>query len=526
MTRSARFPLVLLLATLLPWAAAAQFEDEEETDIMVEEEVIPPTPQKLLKGIKAYKDREYGLAVLDLWEIVTDDYYEYYHGDASFYLARSLDMLGYPYAALDEYQRFLRVGGESDNFAKGFEHAVQLADELNAGWLLADGLSYHSSDKFGREGGPRAMYWVGKTLFEAGRLSESRAYLQAVPKSSEYHPRAKFIEGVVLTAQFKPQEAIGPFTIAYDETRDDPDEGRVAMLANLNLARTYYALKNFERAVEHYKMVPRESLDWHEAQFEIAWSFYMMGRLNDSLAALQTCTAPFFDGWYIPEPRLLRILVYYNLCKYDDGSQMLEDFTSTHGPIQTKLNDAIQQARSDPQRLFETMTTYVTTGERAGIPLPEEIIHLWIRDESLAVAGEFADQVEAEVIRIERDATGFGTTSAGYDIRKRLQDRIFDIRGYHTDRVLVQLNDMNRQLIDYIGQAEVYKLEMLSSKRKLLEAAATGRVQELIRTRQRGFRVPPGYNEWPFQGEYWMDELGWYQVDTLDECKEILKQAR
>ncbi len=526
MTRTTRTLLPLLLAALLPWPAAAQFEDEEEAEIMVEEEVIPPTPQKLLKGIKAYKDREYGLAVLDLWEIVTDDYYAYYHGDASYYLARSLDMLGYPYAALDEYQRFLRVGGDSDNFGKGFEHAVQLADELEAGWLLADGLSYHSSDRFGREGGPRAMYWVGKTLFEAGRLSEARAYLQAVPQSSEYYPRAKLIEGVVLTAQFKPQEAIGPFTIAYDETKNDPDEYHTAVLANLNLARTYYALKNYERAVEHYAMVPRESLDWHEAQFEMAWAYYMMGRLNDCLACLQTCTAPFFDGWYIPEPRLLRILVYYNLCKYDDGSQMLEDFTTRHASIQTELNEAIQQSRSDPERLFDTMTLYVREGERQGIPLPEPVIHLWARDASLASAGEFVGAVEAEVIRIERDATGFGTTSAGYDIRKRLEDRVYDIRGYHTDRVLAQLNAMNKQLVDYIGQAEVYKLEMLSRKRKLLEAAAGGRVQELIRTRQRGFRVPPGYNEWPFQGEYWMDELGWYQVDTLDECKEIMDKAR
>jgi hypothetical protein len=43
--------------------------------------------------------------------------------------------------------------------------------------------------------------------------------------------------------------------------------------------------------------------------------------------------------------------------------------------------------------------------------------------------------------------------------------------------------------------------------------------------RQRGFRQPPGYVMWPFEGEYWIDELGYYQVDTLDECKEILDRA-
>ncbi len=517
----------LLVASLAaaPLTAAAQAEGDE-TEVMVEEEYIPPTPEKLLRGIKSYKDKEFGLAALDLWEVVTDDYYEYYHADASYYLARCLDHLGYPYAALDEYQRFLRLGGSSDNFAKGFEHAVQLADDLGAGWLLADGLSYHTSDQFSRAGGDKALYWVGKTLLEADRLSESRAYLQAVSSSSEYHARAKLMEGVVLTRQHKPKDAIAPFTIAYDETKNDPEQHKIAELANLNLARTYYALKNYERAVEHYDLVPRSSLDWHEARFEAAWSYYMMGRMNETLAELQTVTAPFFDHWYIPEHRLLRVLVYYNMCKYDDGAQLLEDFTALHRPVEQKLQAAIQQAQSDPERLFETMVVYVETGERTGIPLPEEIIHLWARDESLRVAGEFVAAVEDELARMERDATGFGSASAGYDIRQRLQDRVYEIRGYHTDRVMLSLRTMQRQLVDYIGQAEVYKLEMLSQKRRLLEAAAGGRVQELVRMRQRGFRVPPGYNTWPFEGEYWVDELGWYQVDTLDECKEILNQAR
>lgn len=522
--RSIAIPILALLAlAVVPTGAAAQAE--EETDILVEEETVPPPPRELLRGIEQYKKKEYGLAALDLWQVVDDDYYEYYHGDASYYLARSLDMMGYPYAALDEYQRFLKVGGESDNFVKGFDHAVALADELDAGWLLADGLSFHSSDTFGREGGPRALYWVGKTLFEADRLAEARAYLQAVPRSSEFYPRAKLVEGVVLTKQYKPKEAIAPFTIAYEAAKDDPEERRVAELANLNLARTYYATKNFERAIEHYKAVPRESLDWHSARFEMAWAYYMIGRLNDCLAELHSVTSPFFDSWYIPEPRLLRILVYYNLCKYDDGSTMLEDFTSTHLPVQQLLNESVQEARRDPKLLFDTMVAYVTHGEREGIPLPEPILHLWIRDESIKRAGAFVAEVEAELKRLERDATGFGTSSAGYDIRERLEERIYDIRGFHTDRVLARLNGMNRQLIDYLGQSEIYKLEMLSKKRRLLEAAASGRVQEMIRLRVRGFREPPGYQSWPFEGEYWVDELGWYQIDTLDECKEIMDRA-
>jgi tetratricopeptide (TPR) repeat protein len=521
--RTITIAAVALLAVLaLP--ALAQVEDEE-SEVMVEEEHIPATPDKLLRGIKHYKNKEYGLAALDLWEVVTDDYYEYYHADASYYLARSLDMMGYPYAALDEYQRFLRLGGNSDNFQKGFEHAVALADELEAGWLLADGLSYHSTDVFGREGGPKALYWVGKTLFEAERLAEARAYLQAVPRNSEYYPRAKLIEGVVLTRQFKPQEAIAPFTIAYDLSRNDADDWRVAELANLNLARTYYALKNYERAIEHYQMVPRSSLDWHESLFERAWAYYMMGRLNDCLAELESVTAPFFDEWYIPEPRLLRILVYYNLCKYDDGERMLEDFTSTHLPMQQQLLEAVRQSAENPRVLFDTMTVYIDTGERQGIPLPAPIIHLWARDESLRIAGIFVDGVEAELERLSRDATGFGTSSAGYDIRERLENRVYDIVGYHSDRVLGRLHFMERQLLDYVGQAEIYKLEMLTKKQRLFEAAASGRIQDMIRLRQRGFRQPPGYVTWPFEGEFWMDELGWYQVDTLDECKEILQRS-
>ena len=35
-------------------------------------------------------------------------------------------------------------------------------------------------------------------------------------------------------------------------------------------------------------------------------------------------------------------------------------------------------------------------------------------------------------------------------------------------------------------------------------------------------REKKGYHVWPFEGEYWQDELGWYQVDARPDCPEKL----
>jgi hypothetical protein len=82
---------------------------------------------------------------------------------------------------------------------------------------------------------------------------------------------------------------------------------------------------------------------------------------------------------------------------------------------------------------------------------------------------------------------------------------------------------MHVVLGEHLGNAEIYKVEMITAEKDIYQAAYHGKLMEKIAARKMLRDVPAGYRFWPFEGEYWMDELGWYEVNTVNECLEIQK---
>ena len=64
-------------------------------------------------------------------------------------------------------------------------------------------------------------------------------------------------------------------------------------------------------------------------------------------------------------------------------------------------------------------------------------------------------------------------------------------------------------------------MELITAEKDLYDAAYRGQLMNKIANRKMDPNVPEGYRYWPFEGEYWLDELGWYEVNTINECLEI-----
>ena len=85
---------------------------------------------------------------------------------------------------------------------------------------------------------------------------------------------------------------------------------------------------------------------------------------------------------------------------------------------------------------------------------------------------------------------------------------------------------MSDELEQQLANALIYKLEFTDKEKDLYEAIANERVAEEVVATERAVRVPDDAQYWPFQGEYWIDELGYFQVRTVDECVEVLGGER
>ena len=155
--------------------------------------------------------------------------------------------------------------------------------------------------------------------------------------------------------------------------------------------------------------------------------------------------------------------------------------------------------------------------------MPKPVKQFFATDESLARIGDYLAGIDAELAAVETTRTGWERSSLRKDLGDVLKNRKKEAAGSKGRQALARLRGMHFVLQEHLGNAELYKIEMITAEKGVYDAAYQGRLLESIAKRNIDRAVPEGYRYWPFQGEYWLDELGWYEVNTIDECLEIRK---
>ena len=492
----------------------------EESETPAEEAEAPPEKSRQMKtALKQLKKKEWALGSLSLNKVLEDEAQAYYHNEVRFYLAYALEQMGMKYSALEEYNRFfLAVDSDHELIPQALKRGVSLGRQMDAGWILAPGLTRLDTSKVTAGFQGPAMFWVGKHWYKQNNWTLARAYLSLVPKGTEYYAEARMIEGIAFSRDGKPAEAVASFSAAIAAADPSSTTNNVWEVANLNLGRTYYALGNFERAIEHFEDTSRGSPLWFESLYEAAWSYFRLGRLSGALSHLQTVDSPFFDGIYHPDATLLRTLIFYYLCKYIDGQVMLNDFTEEHYKIQKTLTEAIARADKEPTTLFDALYAWKSAGKDAGVPLPGPVKQFFATDESLLRIGDYIAGIDAELAAVARVKTGWERSSLRRNLDDALKARKDAARSDKGREVLARLRGMNIALGGHLGNAELYKVEMITAEKNIYDAAYRGNLAEKVAKRALDTSVPEGYRLWPFEGEYWIDEIGWYEVNTINEC--------
>jgi len=135
--------LLLLAMLLVAPASYAQSDDEPAEGEEVEEEadVPPEVPRVFKRAKKEFKKKNWALASIGFFSTITKED-EYFHSDARFFLAQCLDQMGLPVSSLEEYNRYFEgADPEDSNIGDALKAAVNLARRLDAGFIIAPGVS-------------------------------------------------------------------------------------------------------------------------------------------------------------------------------------------------------------------------------------------------------------------------------------------------------------------------------------------------------------------------------------------------
>ncbi len=106
-------------------------------------------------------------------------------------------------------------------------------------------------------------------------------------------------------------------------------------LAFLSMARTYYSASRhastrttrrpstrdkLSAAVKYWNKVDVASEYWLDALFEESWAYFMAGDYAHALGNIHTIESPYFPNSYYPEADVLKAVIYFANCQYDDAT--------------------------------------------------------------------------------------------------------------------------------------------------------------------------------------------------------------
>ena len=501
-------PLVALALCLLGGPALAQDDGARVLPSMQERQAAFGEIDEAIKAGQAAQAADMLLA------LTQDPAHVAFHAEAWARLGAFIEKQGYPYAALSAYAQALST--DADMVSSVAKDALRLADQVGDTALLEPVFAKNVGIDVDPATRGRVAYLAARRAHAEGSHGTAVAFLKMVPGDSPVYADAKALEGVVLAHTGRYDDAVTSLQIALAAGASKEQAERWAVLMNLDLARAYFGAGEFVRAIEYFAKVPRSSPWWAQAQFERAWAHFRLDDLNGTLGLLRTHSSPFFSQEYFPEAALLEIYSLFLLCKFPAAGQQIDAFTVRFQPMLTDLQAVTAYP---PAEAFERARDAVLDGKTDRLPMM--VARPFLGEARFAAAAGTVVTLDAERGRLD------GASGAWADqARQWLDARHRTLVEVEGGRVLDRARAMEAELSGMLDNAEMNKLDILQMEARMYERASyTGVMETAKKTVDREVRVKQGYRLWPYEGEYWADEVGWFRVDTKAECPESMRSG-
>lgn len=406
------------------------------------------------------------------------------------------------------------------------EHSVWMAPRVRL--LRQEAARLLEVSKLPLEHQGEALYDRGLGLAEAGEPMQAVRALATIPPD---HPRfvtARLNMAVFLTQVRRRAPAVAVLEDLLQNHSPRAQADGLLERVRLNLARARYGLGQVEEARVLYEGIPRGSPLWLDAQQELAWVWYRtfaeredLVALNRALGTLHTLNSPFFAHLWQPEARLMEAQILFQLCRFVDGSARLKGARQTL----TQARDTLKQLLAGTLTRDAVLLEEGRSWRAAGAPpetlgFPPGMLAPWL------ALPEWSGLAQDEALFAQTEAA-LSALGDGLERGLRAQlgawlSRAREVRAAEAARALRNHLSSTRDALDgYLRQAALFEVDFLTAEKELYEAAAAGRVP--FRTRRAALRKAASLREgrvWPYEGEVWADELGYYRGIAQPECPE------
>lgn len=448
---------------------------------------------------------------------------------AEYYLASSFQRSGLPFTAFIYFSPIVNAGPQHPYHLKSVEALIALQEVLNDDFLIPsimNKLYDRYADSWATlplEVLARINYLIGRIAHRRGKLDEAKQFLEAVPDTSQFFAKAQYMLGITLADPRYPaadeqartrnvEAAVTTFENLLNIKTRQLDFDDTRHLTFLALGRANYNQGQYQKATQWYEKVPRFSKYWDQALFENGFARFQNDDLGGALGSLQGLYAPQFAGAFQPESWILTATSYYFSCLYEESKSSLVEYERIYLPMAEKLKPLID---SPEPRDLPAYFKMVNTNDNPDIP---RAVLNWVRtnERMLGLFG-MLKQIETEKATIDANQSWRAAKLANELVTYLDQNRSLLEQTAGTT-AKSRLTEAYRTIKGFGDQAEIIRFEIAKAEKEFAETGTDGEALLRKQTLYRPAMPAESWNYWKFQGEFWRDEIGYYQYTLKRGC--------
>jgi TolA-binding protein len=503
-----------------------------------------PPSEALANALRLYQENKYPEAAVQFQRIVEGEAKdsEGNKQKAQFFLGKSLFHMKYYQSALAVFDEISQVGKGHLYFDQTLQWLAQLASQLPepAGIIEKVGRYDLSQIEAANTGEAKQfyaqlLYLLGRSKYAQGEFEQAIALFEQVPQNSKWYVQAEMFAGISHVRQRQGRPAIQAFRKILDAAEKGDlkteDGDRIEDLAWLSLARMYYTAANkvddetgerevdgklLGAAVDSWSRIDTGSEYWLDALFEGSFAFFLADEYARAMGNIHTIFSPYFENSYYPEALVLKAVIFFYNCQMENASAMVAKFHERYDPVKVQLDKKLAEFK-DNQAFYEFLTQ--VQAKKANLdPAIRGIVASALSDRTVLRHLAYVKQLDEEDERLKGAPEAFKGSSVGARI---MQDTAL-AKSFAVEQTgnlaRGRYERLTGELQDFMNQIDAVDLEVATFERGQLSQEM--QAQQVTAERAAGGRVEVDeeHQVWPFDGEYWRDELGFYRQQVTSQC--------
>ncbi len=442
---------------------------------------------------------------------------------AKYGIANALARAGLMQSAANLLLEVVRAGSDKMFFVQAFGQLRDLRRKINYRPPELEDLT-----KFSVSGADEAFqsnfnYFVGEFLHDFGLSADSKPYLEKVASKSEDYGRAQYLLGLIAfedesmgkAEMVKAASQAFQQAVIAGETQGAAGQP-VVDLAYLALARLAYEFEQFDAAIYYYKKISKNSPKLASAFYEAGWTYFLKNDTSRALGTFHALHSPFFAHQFYPELWVLEATSFVNLCQADHAEAAMNMFAQEVLVLAPPLRDFLKKNKR-PEDFYASFIESVN--KKSASSLPRRLQSPVLSNVEFFNLYQTIKQIDKEEGLIKANLTPLG--AFGQDLLARLgqlkNERISEAG------VVIQktLRQTEKDIGTYQDKLDQLKVDLEELKLVKIEGEIKGeKTTADANVATQGTLAIAGSDAmvWPFEGEFWKDEIGAYRAFVKEQC--------